>query len=115
MLVMLFFSLTTLPLPVKADTELPVITNELPSMSYLKKEKRSIASTTESSPMIAPINGILSANSWTDPYLPGDGEWSNPGNVGAPIGDLSLPILFSFLVIYFIYRGATTSRRKSNF
>ncbi|MDR2954298.1 MAG: hypothetical protein LBV43_04380 [Prevotella sp.] len=116
---MLIFCLNIITVaPVMADTEVPVVSSdELPSSSFLKKEKRSIANTLESSSLIMPTVGLLSAGeSWKDPFLPG-WESSDPGNVGStgPIGDASLPIIFSFLLLYLIYRGVSTSRRKNQF
>lgn len=116
----LFFCLTVPLQLVQSAEEAPVITTtkELPSNSYLKREKRSIASDTETSALAAPARGLLARAgnaTWEDPFLPGDNEWSNPGNVGAPIGDLSLPIILSMLFLYIIYRGVSTSRRRNNF
>ncbi|MBK5720037.1 hypothetical protein JGH11_04050 [Dysgonomonas sp. Marseille-P4677] len=117
---MLSFCLTVPLESIHSVEEAPVITTtkELPSSSYLKREKRSIVSETETSALAAPARGLLSragSKEWTDPFLPGDGEWSNPGNVGAPIGDISLPIILSILFLYMIYRGVSTSRRRNNF
>ncbi len=118
----MFFSFMTLPsLHMHADevsdVAAPVmVTKELPSTSYLKKEKRSIASDTQTSAMAAPARGFMArSSSWVDPFLPGEDEWSNPGNVGAPVGDVSLPIVLSILFLYMIYRGVTTSRKRNNF
>lgn len=105
---------------VQSAEDVPAITttNELPSSSYLRREKRSIASDTETSALAAPARGLLSRagnKTWEDPFLPGNGESSNSGNVGAPIGDLSLTIILSMLLLYIIYRGVSTSRRRNNF
>lgn len=102
------------------ETDIPILSSdgELPSTSYYKREKRSIVNTLETSSFITPMNGMLSAGEvWKDPFLPGqDGDSSFPGNVGdkGPIGDVSLPIIMSILLIYLIYRGVSTSRRKTN-
>lgn len=117
MFLTLFFCLTIPSVSIQAEEILdaPVITNDLPSTSYLKKEKRSIASETQTSALAAPARGFLAkSSSWEDPFLPGEDEWSNPGNVGAPIGDISLPIILSILFLYMVYRGVTTSRRRNN-
>lgn len=101
------------------ETDIPVLSSEveLPSASYYKREKRSIVSTSTSSSLINPVVGLLSAGEvlWDDPFMPGD-ESSFPGNVGdkGPIGDVSLPIIISILFVYLIYRGVSTSRRKTN-
>jgi hypothetical protein len=113
----LFFCLTIFSVSIYADEapNAPVITKDLPSTEYLKIEKRSIASDTETSALAAPARGYLTRSSnWEDPYLPGENDWSNPGNVGAPIGDVSLPVILSILFLYMIYRGVTTSRRRNN-
>ncbi len=116
---MLFFCLAIPIASVKADvvdTDMPVASSELPSSSYLKREKRSIASNTETSALAAPARGFLSRSaSWEDPFLPGDGETSNPGNVGGPVGDVTLPIVLSMLFLYIIYKGVSTSKRRNNF
>lgn len=116
----LFFSLAMAFQPVHSEEEAPVVTatKELPSNSYLKREKRSIASDTETSALAAPARGLLArsgSKTWEDPFLPGDDEWSNPGNVGAPIGDISIPMILSILFLYMIYRGVSTSRRRNDF
>lgn len=122
MFLMLLSALIVIPaVSVKADTEAPILSgsSELPSSSYLKREKRSIANTLESSSLIMPTMGIMAAgDSWQDPFMPGEnGESSYPGNVGSsgPIGDISLPIVISIFLLYLIYRGVTTSRRRNSF
>lgn len=116
MFLTLFFCLTVPSVYIQAEEILdaPVITNDLPSNEYLKKEKRSIASETQTSAIAAPARGFLRSTNWEDPFLPGEDEWSNPGNVGAPVGDISLPIILSILFLYMVYRGVTTSRRRNN-
>jgi hypothetical protein len=52
-------------------------------------------------------------NTWVDPQMPDVGTGDN--NVGAPIGDVTLPVVLLAILIYFVYRGASTSRRKSHF
>lgn len=117
MFLTLFFSLMIPMVSIHAEEmlESPTISTDLPSASYLKKEKRSIASDTQTSALAAPARGFLARSSnWQDPFLPGEDEWSNPGNVGAPIGDASLPIVLSILFLYLIYRGVSTTRRRNN-
>lgn len=122
---MIFSSLIVMPLVSlnatdETENDIPVFSSgeDLPSSSYLKKEKRSIANTLESSSFIMPTIGLLSAGeNWKDPFLAAqDGESSWPGNVGdkGPIGSVSFPIVLSILLIYLIYRGVTTSRRRNN-
>lgn len=125
MFLMIFSSLIVMPsvsLNATDETEndIPVFSSgeDLPSSSYLKREKRSIANTLESSSFIMPTIGVLSAGeNWKDPFLAAqDGESTWPGNVGdkGPIGGVSFPIVLSILLIYLIYRGVTTSRRRNN-
>ncbi|WP_459952533.1 hypothetical protein [Dysgonomonas termitidis] len=113
----LFFCLALPSISIHAEEafETPVITKDLPSTEYLKVEKRSIASDVQTSALAAPSRGFRSVmDKWEDPYMPGEGEWSNTGNVGAPVGDISLPIILSILILYMVYKGATTSRRRNN-
>lgn len=94
---------------------------ELPSSSYLNREKRSIANSETTSALAAPVLGLARpyATAWEDPFLPGTGGETSPtGPVGAPIGDISLPVLLLAFIVYFVYRAfstsPTTSRRKGN-
>lgn len=121
LLFLVLFFCSTLPFETirsAEDTPAATSTKELPSSSYLQREKRSIASDTESSALASPARGLLTrsgSKTWEDPFLPGDGEWSNGNNTGAPIGDASLPIVLSILFLYMIYRGVSTSKRRNNF
>lgn len=117
MFLTLFFCLTIPSVSIRGEevVDAPVVTNDLPSTAYLKKEKRSLASEVQTSALAAPARGFLArSTNWTDPFMPGEGETSNPGNVGAPIGDISLPIILSILLLYMVYRGVTTSKRRNN-
>ena len=99
-----------------------VISSKSPSAVTLSKiENLSIASRTDNSSMATTLNkvgGTRALTDWgTDPDLPGlGGEVTDPGQVGeaAPIGDITLPIILFALVIYFAYRGVTTSKRRNN-
>lgn len=99
-----------------------VISSKSPSAVTLSKiENLSIASRTDNSSMATTLNkvgGTRALTDWgTDPDLPGQGgEVTDPGQVGeaAPIGDITLPIILFALVIYFAYRGVTTSKRRNN-
>lgn len=117
MFLTLFFCLTIPSVSIRGEevVDAPVVTNDLPSTAYLKKEKRSLASEVQTSALAAPARGFLArSTNWTDPFMPGEEETSNPGNVGAPIGDISLPIILSILLLYMVYRGVTTSKRRNN-
>lgn len=101
----------------ESDMESQVISNKSPSAVTLSNiENLSIASKTTNSSM-ATLNEKLSPrlNAWDEIAPPGQGE-SNPGQGGdpAPIGDVTLPVAIFALAIYFVYRGVTTSKRKSN-
>ena len=114
LLLVLIFGSTYVP-SVKASTErdAPIVTSEAPSTVYLQEAKRSLGNNTTTSASASAYEGLLdAANSWKDPFLPGD-ESSDPGNVGAPIGDFSLPIAISILLLYLLYRRTTISRRRN--
>lgn len=100
------------------NQDIPVMSNELPSYSTLQREKRSIASNTELSALASPLRGLTrGVSDWEDPFFPGD-EASGSGNVGninAPIGDVSLPVVLLAFLIYFLYRGLTISKRRNTF
>lgn len=100
---------------------LAIGTNEAPSESYLSKNKRSIGAETDAVTLSAPTRGMNRAIDsdwgWGNPFLPGEGDWETggTGNVGYPVSDVSFPILLSMLLIYFVYRGVSSSKRRSNF
>jgi len=96
-------------------------TSNVPSQDYLKTaegyiklEKASLAGTDKYDVFLAPRGVMSGAELWKDPTMPEE-DWSPGGNMGAPIADATLPIVFSIFVIYLIYRNTTTSRRKNNF
>lgn len=102
--------------------ESPVISSKSPSAVTLSNiEKMSVGAGTEVSSMASTLNTInpLAIADWEDIPLPGqDGEETTDpnqvGGVAAPIGDVTLPVVLFALAIYFVYRGVTTSKRKSN-
>ncbi|MFT4223435.1 hypothetical protein [Dysgonomonas sp.] len=103
-------------LPLRADeagnTDMPILSKELPSYANLQREKRSIASsgiTSLGSPMQAVGRAM---QPWVDPQMPTLGAGDN--NVGAPIGDVTLPVVLFAILIYFIYKGTSTSRKRNN-
>lgn len=106
----------------KAESTPAVTTsNNAPSESYLKSaegyiktEKASLAVTMEYDVLRAPRSVLPSTELWKDPTMPED-DWSNANNVGAPVADATLPIVFSIFVLYLIYRSTTTSKRRNNF
>lgn len=96
-----------------SNADMPILSKELPSYANLQREKRSIASskiTTLATPYESAGRAL---NPWVDPEMPTDGTGDH--NVGAPIGDITLPVVLLAILIYFVYRGTSTSRRKNNF
>ncbi len=103
-------------LPLRADeagnTDMPILSKELPSYVNLQREKRSIASsgiTSLASPLRRPGRALTP---WQDTEKPTLGAGDN--NVGAPIGDVTLPVVLFAILIYFIYKGTSTSRKRNN-
>jgi hypothetical protein len=96
-----------------------VISGKSPSAVTLSRiENLSIASETTNSSMATTYTKLRaprSVGSWDD-IDPPHFEEASPGPVGdpAPIGDVTLPVALFALIIYFVYRGVTTSKRKSN-
>ena len=106
--------------PGKSETA-PVINTEAPSKEYLnsaegyiKTERASLAVNREYDVFFSPQGLLPSTELWKDPTMPEE-DWSNANNVGAPIADATLPIVFSIFILYLIYRSTTTSRRRNNF
>lgn len=115
---MLISLLTILPIiGVKANevssADTPILSKELPSYSNLQREKRSIASTQIASLATPNLTATATLAEWQDPTMPTEGTGDH--NVGAPVGDVSIIVVILAIVIYSVYRGASTSRRKNNF
>jgi len=123
---MLCLGMTALPvMDIKAEptkgSSAPTISSKAPSEefmnsaeSYIMKERTSLAVNETFDAFNAPMTMFRVSDMWKDPTMPETG-WSNPGNVGAPIADSSLPIVLSIFVLYLIYRSTTTSRKRNNF
>lgn len=93
--------------------DMPIVSSELPSYSNLQREKRSIASASIVT-LATPLQTAGRAlNPWVDPEMPTDGTGDN--NVGAPVGDVTFPVVLLAILIYFVYRSTSTSRRRNNF
>lgn len=96
-------------------------TKEVPSETYLSRNKQSIGAEQSAATLSSPVRGLNrgvdSDFGWGNPFLPGQEGWETggTGNVGYPIGDISLPILVSMLLLYFVYRGVSSTKRKNNF
>lgn len=97
--------------------DMPVISEKSSQNSLMMSNYRSVVgaagTSTNSSVNIRRVGG-LRLTEWTDPQKP-TGDGSNPGNMGAPIGGVSLPVAFFALLIYFVYRSVSTSKRRNNF
>lgn len=109
---------------------LDIETKEAPSESFISSYRSTISAevdvdrvttlTAPSKTMNRSSDVMLRSGGWEDPFLPGGGDgWdtSDPGNVGMgdyPLGDASLPILVSMLVLYFLYRGVSSSSKRKN-
>lgn len=95
--------------------------NTTPADTYLSTNKSSIGASTTHTTISAPTRRISRAvdteYGWGNPFLPGGDGWETggTGNVGYPVGDVSLPILLSMLLIYFVYRGVSSTKRRNNF
>ncbi|NDV95965.1 hypothetical protein D0T84_13740 [Dysgonomonas sp. 521] len=102
-----------------SDMDTPVISSESPSAATLSRiENLGIGSDTKYSAMATTSMrlGRTANTEWDDLILPSS-DSSAPIDVGdadAPIGDVTFPVALLALVIYFVYRGVTTSKRKSN-
>lgn len=91
-------------------------------VDYLSSSRQSIGASTTHQTISANSKHILRAsdadsfNGWGDPFLPGGDGWvdGGTGNVGYPIGDASGAMLLMMIVIYFIYRGVSTTKRRNN-
>ncbi len=91
-------------------------TSVAPSESFLQRTKKNTAidmqglTTYSGSGIMSPFSGDWQAFNDDD----SDGGDTPPGNIGgSPIGDVTLPMILSFLLLYFVYRGVTVSKRKN--
>ncbi|NDV77619.1 hypothetical protein D0T57_01355 [Dysgonomonas sp. 511] len=97
--------------------------SQLPSVKYLQEAKRSMATTTTTSSSASSARAIAphSISTWAGPPGGGTGGGTEVGGgegdptppEPGPIGDVSIPILFSILLLYLFYRRTTTSRNRS--
>jgi hypothetical protein len=93
------------------NADMPILSKELPSYTNLQREKRSAFSVMS---VASPLETIGRAgNPWVDTEKPTVGTGDN--NMGAPIGDVTLPVILLAILIYSVYRGTSTSRRRNNF
>lgn len=104
------------PVMAASDMDTPVISSQSPSAATLSRiENLGIGSGTKFSSMATTSLKLRAAfEPWDEIDLPTE-DTTHPNQVGnAPIGEVTLPIALLALVIYFVYRGVTTSKRKSN-
>lgn len=90
-------------------------------VDYLSSSRQSIGASTSHQTISASAQHILRASDtdnggWGDPFLPGGEGWvdGGTGNVGYPVGDASGAMLLMMIVIYFIYRGVSTTKRRNS-
>ena len=91
---------------------------ELPSTSYLEAEKQSflLQSSTDrsSAPMSMHFETYGASSSWGDyDDLFGDSWIMGGEHVGAPIGEVTPIVVALILILYFIYRSVSISKRKN--
>ncbi|MDR0825459.1 MAG: hypothetical protein LBN74_10225 [Prevotella sp.] len=100
-----------------------IISGQMPSAATLSSIGKtstgasgsvSSMATQSASVLTVRVNGWLGGSFGDDDGPPGGG--SGGGNMGdeLPVGDVTLPMVLFALVIYFVYRGVTTSKRKNN-
>ena len=88
--------------------------------SHLSLNKQTIGADLRYNTVSSPLKGYTTTSAmleaWGDPFADQD-QWQigHTGNVGYPIGDISYPILISMLLLYFAYRGISSTKRKNNF
>jgi len=102
---------------INEDTKITVTSkNTSPSESFLERTKKNNAIEMQG-PTTYSGGGIISpfATSWEAfGDDDGDGGETPPGNIGgSPIGDVTLPMILSLLLLYFVYRGVTINKRKN--
>ncbi|MDU1890598.1 MAG: hypothetical protein E6767_07890 [Dysgonomonas sp.] len=114
---MLSFCLSIPVLSLRAEE--PEISGELPSITFLKKEKRSIATSTTTAPLSSPIQSLRNARNstgWNDDFeFDGTIKDENVGHP-APIGNATMPIVISIIVLYLMFRlrNTSTTKRRNN-
>lgn len=91
-------------------------TSVAPSESFLQRTKKNSAiemqglTTYSGGSIVSPFatDWVTFADTDSD-----EGE-TPPGNIGgSPIGDVTLPMILSLLLLYFVYRGVTVNKRKN--
>lgn len=92
-------------------------------IDYLGSSRQSIGASTSHQTISASPQSILRssdehASTWgnADLFLPGGNGWEQgqTGNVGYPVGDASGAMLLLMVVIYFVYRGVSSTKRRNN-
>lgn len=89
----------------------------LPSDQYLEQNKSSTDySVSKITPFSTYERGLRSTDGWDDPFFPGEIVEGGPGgNVGhpAPVGEATPIVLGLFIVLYFVFRCVSASKRKN--
>lgn len=87
-----------------------------PSESFLRNNTRTTESVISRSPMSVTTKSVSPLSTSWDELIPGGGwEEGDPGIVGGPLGDATLPVVISILLLYLGFRTVSTSRRKNRF
>lgn len=117
--ILTIFLLSVCSVSISAENIEPGTSNLNSSASVLEEMNASLGGSNvsvsvQSNRSIAPI-ALSGTFGWGGEGLPGENGWTNdaPINVGAPVGDFSLPILLSMFFIYFLYRGVSSKKRKN--
>lgn len=96
-----------------SDAALAPTNGEKPSESFLQRSKKSLA---------LDMQGVSSSSITTfssNPFSDPDDNFEdigeiNEGNMGSsPIGDATLPIILSLILLFLVYRGVTINIRKN--
>lgn len=108
--------------PLSTETTSSTSFSSSGNSDYLSVSRQGIGASTRHQTISASPQHVLraseaDASGWGDPFLPGGNGWtdeSNTGNVGYPMGDASGPMLLFMVLIYFIYRGVSATKRRNN-
>lgn len=117
-IIILIFMMALLGFVFSGESTLSADNGSLPSTSYLETEKQSFLLENQTDRSLAPMSMHIQAygarSSWGDyDNLFGE-DWLMGGNhVGAPVGDVTPIVVVLLLLLYFIYRSVSISKRKN--
>lgn len=96
-----------------SETDINLKSETAPSESFLDRSKKSMALDMQGVSSSSPTT--FSSNPFSDPTNDSDDIGLFPeGNMGAsPIGDVTLPMILSLILLFFVYRGVTINKRKN--